>query len=338
MAKRGPLIEKIEYVLARLFAAGATSFHVEQSQRTARAIGWGFDRFDAKHRERARHNLRLAFPEWSEARVSRCALESTQHLFELAFETLHTPRVLTADSWPDHVDLHGLGPAIDILNSNRPKIMLTGHLGNWEVLGYLLAMLGYDTDTIARPLDNKLINDWLLGIREKKGMRILTKYDATDKMVGVLERGGALGFTADQNAGPKGIFVPFFGRLASAYKSIGLLAMAHDSPIICGYAHRLDRRFRFELGTTDIILPEDWADRRDPLYYITARYTRAFEAMVRMRPSQFLWSHRRWKSRPRHERLGKPLPAALRRNLEDLPWMDDGLMHRLENPPEHMPG
>ncbi|MEM6459215.1 MAG: lysophospholipid acyltransferase family protein, partial [Planctomycetota bacterium] len=177
------------------------------------------------------------------------------------------------------------------------------------------------------------INDWLLGIRENRGMRILTKFDATDRMIAVLNRGGNLAFTADQNAGEKGIFVPFFGRLASTYKSIGLLAMTHRTPILCGYAHRLDDRFRFEMGVTDLIRPEDWDAQPDPLYYITARYCRAFEHMVRRRPEQFLWSHRRWKSRPRHERLGKPMPRALRQNLEALPWMDDTLMHQLQHPP-----
>jgi KDO2-lipid IV(A) lauroyltransferase len=332
MGQRGPVYEKVEYLLARLMATAVTSFEVQQSQRTARLIGWGFDRFDAKHRKRAQHNIRLCFPDWSEQDVARCARESTQHLMQLAFETLHTPRELNADSWPERIHLANLGPAIQLLNSDEPTILLTAHQGNWEVLGYCLALLGYDMDTIARPLDNNLINDWLLGIRERKGMRIVTKWNATERMVRVLESGGALAFTADQNAGDKGIFVPFFGRLASTYKSIGLLAMTHRAPVVCGYAHRLDNDYRFELGVADIIRPADWAGRRDPLYYITARYCRAFENMVRRCPGQFMWSHRRWKSRPRHERLGKPIPAALRRNLEDLPWMTPQLMHQLDHP------
>lgn len=333
MAQRGPIYEKVEYVLARLLATAVTSFDVDTNLNTARFIGRCFDRFDAKHRKRARHNIAYAFPDWSEQQVADCARQSTESLMQLAFEVLHTPRILNDDSWPDHVKMVNLGPAIEVLNSDQPTILLTGHLGNWEVLGYLLALLGYDSDTIARPLDNKLIYEWLLSIREKKGMRIVTKWDATDRMVNVLDNGGSLCFTADQNAGDKGIYVPFLGRLASTYKSIGLLAIRYNTPIICGYAHRLGPRFTFEMGVTDVIYPSDWADRRDPLYYITARYCRAFETMVKLRPEQFLWSHRRWKSRPRHELKGKPIPKALRRNLEELPWMTDELMHRLDNPP-----
>src|SRR5690606_19753661 len=133
-------------------------------------------------------------------------------------------------------------------------------------------LLGYDVDAIARPIDNPLINRWLLGIRERKGMRIITKWDATERMLQVLEAGGALGFIADQNAGDKGLFVPFFGRLASTYKSIGLLAMNRQVPVVCGYAHRIGPGFRYELGVVDVIRPEEWESQRDPLFYITARY------------------------------------------------------------------
>ena len=187
-------------------------------------------------------------------------------------------------------------------------------------------------EAIARPLDNVLVNDWLLGIREKRGLKVITKWDATQRMLDVLSAGGALGFIADQNAGDKGMFVPFFGRLASTYKSIGLLAISQNVPIICGFAHRLGNQYRYELGTVDVIRPEDWTSQPDPLYYVTARYMRAIETMVRLRPEQYLWMHRRWKSRPKHERDNKPMPGSMRRSLEQLPWMTPDLLEQLQLP------
>ena len=86
---------------------------------------------------------------------------------------------------------------------------------------------------------------------------------------------------------------------------------------------------RYELTAADIIRPEDWEQQRDPLYYVTARYIRAIETMVRACPSQYLWMHRRWKSRPRFEREGQPMPPGLQRNLEELPWMDQATMKDL---------
>ena len=328
----GPLVTWSQYLAARVAAMTITSFDVQTNLRTAAALGRAFYALDARHRRRACRSIAMAFPHWSEKQVQRVARASFEHFVQLAIEVLHTPRVLNEHSWPDRIDLGNLGSTIERLNARQGVILLTGHLGNWEVLGYLLAMLGYPVQAIARPLDNRLINQWLLGIRQRRGLRIITKWNATQHMLKVLDDGGALGFIADQNAGDKGLFVPFFGRLASTYKSIGLLAIRKQTPIICGYAHRVGPGYRYQMGALDVIEPTDWQDVRDPLFYITARYSRALESMVKMRPEQYLWMHRRWKSRPRHEKLGKPMPAGLRRNLEELPWMDQAQIEQLAQP------
>ena len=179
--------------------------------------------------------------------------------------------------------------------------MLTGHYGNWEILGYVLATLGFESTAVARPLDNPYINEWVFGVRERQGQKVVGKKGATHEITGLLGSGGAVGFVADQNAGHKGIFVDFFGRKASTYKSIGLLAMQYEVPVLIGYSRRIDGRFRFKLATQDIIWPADWKDQPDPLVYITQRYTKAIEDFVREDPSQYLWLHRRWKTRPKGE-------------------------------------
>jgi KDO2-lipid IV(A) lauroyltransferase len=97
------------------------------------------------------------------------------------------------------------------------------------------------------------------------------------------------------------MFVDFFGRKASTYKSIGLLAMQYEVPVIIGFARRTDKPFHFQVGAQDIIHPKDWQNQDDPLRYITQRYTNAIEDMVRKDPAQYLWVHRRWKSRPKGE-------------------------------------
>ena len=330
-----PLTMWSQYLGARVAETCVTVFDVEATLHLAGAIGRFAYRVDKRHRQRCRANIRMAFPDWDDAKTDAVTEQAFEHLIKLVFEVCYTPRMLHLDTWARHTRIVNLGPSLEMLNARQPCIVLTGHLGNWEVLGYMLAVLGYDINAIARPIDNPLINDWLLGIRERKGLKIITKWDATDRMLAVLRDGGALGFIADQNAGDRGMFVPFFGKLASTYKSIGLLAMRKRVPVVCGYAHRVADApvgFNFEVGVVDVIRPEEWEAQRDSLYYITARYCRALETMIRMKPEQYLWMHRRWKSRPRHEREGKPMPGALRRNLEDLPWMTPELMGSLEQP------
>ena len=230
------------------------------------------------------------------------ALQSTQHMVLLAVEVIFTPSLIRKTTWRRHIELENFSEVLELLiRQQSGLILLTGHYGNWEVLGYMLAMLGFETTSIARPLDNPYINHWLLGVREKQGQRIVAKKGATGEVLPVLEQKGAVGFIADQNAGSKGIFVDFFGRKASTYKSIGLLAMEMNVPVAVGYARRTGEAFHFKAGVQDVIYPKDWQDQDDPLRYITQRYTKAIEDVVRADPPQYLWLHRRWKTRPKGE-------------------------------------
>jgi len=121
-------------------------------------------------------------------------------------------------------------------------------------------------------------------------------------MLEILQSGASLGFIADQDAGRKGMFVDFFGRKASTYKSIGLLAMEFNLPVVIGYCRRINNQYRFKLGITKILSPSDWQDKDHPLLWITQEYTRAIEEMVREEPEQYWWVHRRWKHQPPERR------------------------------------
>jgi KDO2-lipid IV(A) lauroyltransferase len=106
--------------------------------------------------------------------------------------------------------------------------------------------------------------------------------------------------------------------------------MRYEVPIAVGAARRIGGRFDYELDGVDVIRPNEWRDQPDPLFYITARFNRAIELAVRRAPDQYLWMHRRWKSRPAHERAGKPMPERLREKLQNLPWMGESELARLE--------
>ncbi|MCC6580183.1 MAG: lysophospholipid acyltransferase family protein [Phycisphaeraceae bacterium] len=327
-----------QYLAARLGDMLVNMRSPEVNLRMASGIGDLLWRFDKRHRNRAARNIAMALPQLPAEEQVQIVRDSFHHLARLAVEVMHTPRHINPQSWTRRaaLKLDEMSPVVEMLNAHRPLLLLTGHVGNWEVMGTLLALLGYPIHALARPLDNPLVNDWVAGIREKRGLSLITKWDATDRMVEIIDRGGVLGFIADQNAGDRGLFVPFFGKLASTYKSIGLLAIAKNLPVVCGYTVRTELPLQYVMGVADIIYPDDWAGQRNPLYYVTARFMRGIETIIRRYPPQYLWLHRRWKSRPRHERENQPMPSSLRRNLEDLPWMDqptlDSLMQPL--PPE----
>jgi KDO2-lipid IV(A) lauroyltransferase len=303
MAKpRNKLIDLSQYVGLRVVNMLLHSFPVDANLRTAKLLGDFMYTFDRKHRDRAMGNLRRSFPDMPDRQRELLARRSMQQLFMLFIEVLFTTRLVHIDTWAEYCELENFREVLQLLlKRNQGLIMLTGHFGNWEILGYVLATLGFNTTSIARPLDNPYVNEWMLGVRERKGQKIIAKKGATEEVTEVLERGGAVGFIADQNAGSKGIFVDFFGRKASTYKSIGLLAMHYEVPIVIGYARRVDDSFKFRVGAQDIIYPKDWKDEADPLRYITQRYTKAIEDFVQKDPGQYLWIHRRWKTRPKGE-------------------------------------
>jgi KDO2-lipid IV(A) lauroyltransferase len=102
----------------------------------------------------------------------------------------------------------------------------------------------------------------------------------------------------DQDAGPRGLFVQFFGRPASTFKSIALLSQEYQAPILVVGAARVGQPMRYRIYLEDVILPGDYAGRADATRAITQRYTDALERMVRRHPEQYFWLHRRWKSQP----------------------------------------
>ncbi len=334
------------YGAIRAGAAGLNTIGVEPAMRFTRGIAPLFAKFFVSRArfQRAVDNLSWCFPSWDPQTVREHALESYKHMACLASEIALAPRLLSEDGYALHVEVGDLGPGLEALRHGKPCIVITGHAGNWELLGYTLAALGFPMHALFRPLDLPALNDWLFRTRSRRGITLVDKFGAAERLPAILERGLPVGFIADQNAGDRGLFVPFFNRLSSAYKTIGLLAMRYGAPVVCGHAMRLsgidaDARggpgsdaarasrnaglFRYRIDVVDVVRPEDWADQPDPLFYITARYRRAIETMVRRAPEQYLWMHRYWKSRPRHEREGRPFPAQLREKIAALPWVDE---------------
>ena len=300
--ERNDFADRLTYLGLRVVSMLLHAWPVNLNLQAARHIGNFMYAVDRRHRERALGNLRRSFPDMPEKQREAMAKRSMQQLVMLGVDVIFTTRLIHIDTWTKYVRLSNFQETLKLLIAkNQGLIMLTGHYGNWEILGYVLGTLGFDTTSIARPLDNPYVNDWLLGVREKKGQKIIDKKGATTDVTALLGQGGTVCFIADQNAGSKGIFVDFFGRKASTYKSIGLLAMEYEVPVIIGYARRVNDQFSFDVGVQDVIWPDDWKAQDDPLRYITQRYTKGIEDFVRADPGQYLWVHRRWKTRPKGE-------------------------------------
>jgi KDO2-lipid IV(A) lauroyltransferase len=287
------------YLVIRIVVCIVQALPYRAGLAFAGALAWLAYRIDARHRAVAHDNLRHAFPgRFDDAQRDEVVRAVYRHFCTLVIDIIHLPRKLSPHTWRRHLEIPQISLVVDCLLSNRPAMLVTGHFGNWEAGGYTLALLGFRTHAIARPLDNHYVDDFLRRFREATGQRILAKKGDFDEMQAILARGGLLGTLADQDAGQRGLFVDFFSRPASTHKAVALLALEYRVLLMVVGVRKLPGELRHELHVADVIRPEEYEGQSDAAKAITQRYTAALERVVRESPEQYFWLHRRWKHQP----------------------------------------
>ena len=312
MKTRRPVADYAVYLVVRLVVGVCQALSVESSYRFADGLAAILYRVDKRHRRVGLDNLAAAFGDrYTEAERVAIVRGVYRHFCRMVMEMLHIPRKLHPTTWRDRVRLIGHERVIDRLLDGGPIVMVSGHFGNWEMAGYLFAVFGFAPHAVARRLDNPHLDRFLRRFRERTGQKMIDKNGGSDAILNVLESGGVLAFLADQDAGPNGLFVDFFGRPASTHKSIAILALQHNAPVVVGLARRVGPGFRYEVEAADLIEPHEFNGTGDDVKLLTQRYTSALERAIRRDPDQYLWLHRRWKHQPmpRVRKVRKLAPA-----------------------------
>lgn len=262
-------------------------------------------------RQVVEENLRTAFPQYSQEQRERIAIGMWQHLFLMIMEIAHAPRKVHRTNWRDQSSGPGMNELLRTMLDERPTVLICGHLGNFEMGGYLIAMHGFPTHTIARPLDNRFLDQFFKDFRESTGQYMLTKRGSSQEIDELLKRGGTLGLLGDQDAGSRGCWVDFFGKPASTHKAVGLFTLSGGVPTaVCASIRR--RPLHFELCVSEVIDPEDQDFAYGSLPELTGWYTNRLEELVRETPEQYWWVHRRWKSKPGNRRALREAKRARR--------------------------
>jgi KDO2-lipid IV(A) lauroyltransferase len=245
-------------------------------------------------------NLRHAFPEWSTAERDRIARRCYESFGITFLELARLPRMSRTDViaavLPARMEIFD-----QALEGGRGGILTTGHLGNWEYTGGSVAALNYPISVTVKSQKNPWVDAYVTQARSSTGMEVLRAEGGFRQMLRVLRNNRFLTFLADQDAGRRGVFVPFFGRLASTPVGVVRFARLTRSPIIPGYAIRHeDGRYELRLPGTIFVredLPPDEAEK-EALTALVAQ----LEAVIREHPEQWFWMHRRWKTRPNQEK------------------------------------
>jgi KDO2-lipid IV(A) lauroyltransferase len=300
--RRSRAVAYLVYLLVRTVICVMQALPREAALALARGLGQLAYHVNRRHRLVAIDNVRHAFPDLDEPAADRLVRATYEHFVTVAAEMMLLPRLLRADNYKEYTHWappDGEAVGVAWARCGRPLLILTGHFGNWEVLGYTIGLVGLSASVLARKLDNPYLDRLLHDLRQKTGQVLLDKNEDYAKVLATLERGGFLGMLGDQDAGSRGLFVDFFGRPASTHKSIALLSLQYQAPVLVIGAARVGRPMRYRLYFEDVILPEEYEGSADAARAITQRYTRALERMVRRHPEQYFWLHRRWKHQPK---------------------------------------
>lgn len=236
----------------------------------------------------------LAFPdrsaEWIRATARACYLHFGREFLALA-------RLSRID--PDDLVARTANPGEvrrvwrEAVPEGRGGIMVTGHLGNWELAGALVAALGLDVAAVVKRQRNTRFDRRLQGLRDRLGVEPVYMREAARRLPAALEEGKLVALAADQDAGTRGVFVPFLGRPASTFRGPARLALRHGVPLVFGALVREGDGYRAVISPVEP--PPEGPDAEREL---TRRWVARFEEEIRGLPAQYFWFHRRWKTRP----------------------------------------
>jgi KDO2-lipid IV(A) lauroyltransferase len=163
---------------------------------------------------------------------------------------------------------------------------------------FVFGLFGFRIYSVARELDNPLLDRFVTKFREARGQIILPKKGSAPDVALVLENNGVIGLLGDQAAGPKGCWVEFFGRPASVHKAIGVFALSSSAPMLVCSATRRRRLFDYDLRLEGVADPAEGGPESANLKAISQWYTSLLERVIRRAPSQYWWVHRRWRGGP----------------------------------------
>jgi KDO2-lipid IV(A) lauroyltransferase len=242
-------------------------------------------------------NLRLAFPEWKDDERRHVLVGLFRNFGRMLADFAHFPK-WSRENIEQLIIYDGFENFERARSQGKGVLFLTGHFGNWELGSFAHGVYGYPCHFIVRELDNPLLDSLINGYRCLSGGKAIEKRDSAREVLRALRQGEAVGILIDQNtATAEGVFVEFFGRRASTNTGPARIARKTGAPIVLGLVIWDAKLGKYRLRFDAI----EWIKREDPdeeIIVNTANFTRRIEEYIRRYPDQWLWVHRRWKTRP----------------------------------------
>ncbi len=248
-----------------------------------------------RHRSLAIQHLQLAYPTSSPRWRTRIALKSFVHLAWNAVDFFHfaaRPPAALAASWHVSGEEHLAAAA----RAGKGAVCITGHVSNWELLGACVVQMGYPLTVLARKLYYPKLDRWVNALRTSMGMEVLDRDRPPGELLSRLRRGRFIGILIDQDTRARGVFVEFFGRPAHTPVGPAVLASRAAAAIVPVFMKRMpDHTYQITIPASHV--PAAARARPTP-QELTGWATNHIEQAIRENPEQWVWMHRRWRTKP----------------------------------------
>ena len=299
MAKPGKLQTFLEYSAARSVLAGFGRLPPPAAMLLGRSMGKIAYAIARDLKRTGKTNLRLAFPEKSEEERNHLLRECFDNLGRLlGFFSQFSSR--SRAELKDLIAVEGL-ENLEAARADRGNrlILFTGHIGAWELTSFGLALFDHPVSFLVRRLDNPRVEELVDRIRRRFGNETIDKLSAARSMLKILRSGQTLGLLTDLNTlDDEAIFIDFFGVPAATTFVVAKLAVRTNTPLVPVFAPWSEQKGKYLLVVEPPIPPECSGDEEADVRQLTMKLTQRIENRIRQYPGQWLWIHKRWKTRP----------------------------------------
>ena len=298
---RRSIKELTEYAAARtlLFAFAAMPRNMAYGAAgILAALGFHLAR---RQRRAGLHNLQMAFPEKSVFEREQILRGCFRNLARLLVEFTHFPE-LNKGNISEYVVHDGLDNYLEGLRRGRGVVFMTAHFGAWEMSSFAHALYGYPLKFVVRPIDNRRVEELVSSYRTLSGNVPIQRKQAARDILKALRQNEAVGILFDQNTTrSEGVFAEFFGIPAATTPSIALFALRAGAAVIPGFLIWDEEAKKHRLRLDPPVELIETGDLTHDVLENTKKFNKILEGYVRKHPDQWLWIHRRWKTRPEGE-------------------------------------
>jgi len=294
--------EGLEYWALRLMVAVVGALPRSLARAAGAGLGWLAWRLSSRLRRVGLRNLEIAFPQMPEAE-RLVILRRLYRTLGWQIAEFCQMRRYTAEQASRFIRYDGLEHYLAARAKGKGVLVLTAHLGAWELSSFYHSLMGYPMSMVIRRLDNARVDAFVNGIRSLHGNSVLHKDDFARGLLKAMHRGETVGILMDTNmTPPQGVFVPFFGVQACTASGLARVAMHSGAAVLPGFLawHADEKKYVLHFGE-ELQLVKTGEPEGD-IVANTALFTATLERYIRQYPEQWLWVHRRWKTRPEGEK------------------------------------